>query len=47
MHLKGSPISKLLICVENWKFNVSGTNLTDTRACSQYPAMIVFCWQYI
>jgi len=46
MSLKGSPISsKLLIYVDNWNFNVSGTNSPDTRACSQRsdPAMIVFC----
>jgi len=50
MTLKGSPVSsKLLMCVENWNFNISGTNPTDTRACSQCsdPAMIVFCWQCI
>jgi len=36
MSLRGSPvISKLLICVENWNFNVSGTNPTDTQVCSQ------------
>jgi len=50
MSLKRSSVSsKLLVCVENWNFNVSGTNPADTRACSQRsdPAMIVFCWQYI
>jgi len=36
MSLKGSPVSsKLLISIENWNFNVSGTNLEDTRAYSQ------------
>jgi len=50
MTLKGSPVSsKLLICIENWNFSVSGTNPADTRACSQCsdPAMTVFCWQCI
>jgi len=45
MSLIGSPVSsKLLMCVENGNFNVSDTNPTDTRACSQCsgPAMIVF-----
>jgi len=44
MSLKGSPASsKLLICIENWNFNVSDTNPTDKCACSQCsdPAMIV------
>jgi len=38
-----------LICIENWNFNVSSTNPTDTRACSHCsdPAMIVFCWQFV
>jgi len=47
MSLKGSPVSsKLLICVENWNFSVSGTNPADTWVCSQCSdaAMIVFCW---
>ena len=49
MSFKGSPVSsKLLISIENWNFNVSGTNPADTQTCSQYsdPAMttvIVFC----
>jgi len=50
MSLKGSRASsKLLICIENWNFNVSGTNPADKRACSQCsdPAMIVFCWRCI
>jgi len=53
MSLKGSPVSsKLLMCIENCNFNVSGTNPADTRECSQCsdPAMktvIVFCWQCI
>jgi len=35
-----------LIGIENWNFNVSGTNPADIQACSQCsdPAMIVFCW---
>jgi len=30
--------------MDNWNFNVSGTNSADTRACSRRldPAMIVF-----
>jgi len=50
MSLKGSlASSKLLMCIENWNFSVSGTNPADTPACSQCsdPAMIVFCWQCI
>jgi len=50
MSLNGSPVSsKLVICIENRNFNVSGTNTVDTRACSQCsdPAMIVFCWRCI
>jgi len=49
LSLKRSPVSsKLLICIENWNFNISGTNPADTPACSQCsdPAMttmIVFC----
>ena len=38
MSLKRSSVSsKLLMCIKfvNCKFNVSGTNHTDTRACSQ------------
>jgi len=53
MNLKGSPFSsKLLICVKNLNFNVSGTNPTDIRAyswCSnqEMTPMVVFCWQCI
>jgi len=50
MSLKRSTIgSKLLMCIKNWNFNVSSTNPTVTRACSQCsdPVMIVFCWQCI
>jgi len=53
MSLKGSPASsKLLISIENWNFNVSGTNRSnpaDKRAFSQCsdPSMIVFCWRCI
>jgi len=50
MGLKGSPVSsKLLICIENWNFNVRGTSPANTWTCSQCldPAMIVFCWQCI
>jgi len=48
MTLKGSAASsKLLICIENWNFNISGINPADKRACSQCsePATMVFCWR--
>jgi len=51
--LKGSSVSSnfkvIDMYIENWNFNVSGTNPADTRVCSQCldPAMIVLCWQCI
>jgi len=49
MNLKEHQSLKLLMCIQNWNFNVSDTNPADTRLCSQCsdPPMIMFCWRCI
>jgi len=43
--LNRSPVrSKLLICVENWNFNVSRTNLEDIQVCSQCLDPVISCF---
>jgi len=45
MSLKGSPVSsKLLICVENWNFNVIGSNPADTRRHEHVHSIQVQRW---